>query len=418
MPTCDTAPRARHPCFDADAAAAHGRLHLPVAAACNVQCQYCHRDHACVAEHRPGVAVTVLEPWQAERYAREMAASDPTLSVIGIAGPGDALADAEATLETLRLVRAALPQLLCCVATNGLALPQHADALADLGVSHVTVTVNAVDPAVGARIYAWVRDGRQVLRGEAAAARLWERQREGIARLAARGVAVKINTIIIPGINDDQPAEVAAACAEAGAVLHNCIGLIPVAGSAFAGLPAPSAQQVAAARAAAAAHLPQMQHCTRCRSDAAGLLGAPLDGRAALLRHTAASAPGREAIAVATHEGCFVNRHLGEADELYIYVRDGDSFRLHERRPTPPPGGGDARWRALAARLADCRCLLVAGIGPNPERILHASGLRICECEGLIADLLPSAWAGGEIRRLARVHRCGQGCGGNALGCA
>lgn len=418
MPTCESRRVGVHPCFDAGVAASHTRLHLPVAAACNIQCNYCHRDHACVAEHRPGVAVAVLEPWQAERYAREMAALDPALAVIGIAGPGDALADPEPTLETLRLVRASLPQMALCVATNGLALPEHADALADAGVSHVTVTVNAVDPEIGRWIYAWVRHERRVYRGREGAALLWERQRAGIAQLAARGIAVKVNTIIVPGINEDHAAEIAAACAAVGATLHNCVGMIPVAGSEFADHPAPSAECVARARRAASAHLPQMAHCARCRADAAGPLHAPIDASEILQRHARAADTRRRLLAVATHEGCFVNRHLGEAEELYIYEPSDDGFRLRETRPTPPPGGGAERWLALARLLADCRALLVAGIGPNPERILAASGLRIYECEGLIADLLPSASSGGEIRRLQRVHRCGSGCGGNALGCA
>ena len=41
--------------------------------------------------------------------------------------------------------------------------------LAELQVSHVTMTVNAVDPEIGARIYSWVRDGKKLYRGLAAA---------------------------------------------------------------------------------------------------------------------------------------------------------------------------------------------------------------------------------------------------------
>jgi nitrogen fixation protein NifB len=33
----------------------------------------------------------------------------------------------------------------------------------------MTITVNAVDPAIGAKIYSWVRDGKIVYRGEEAA---------------------------------------------------------------------------------------------------------------------------------------------------------------------------------------------------------------------------------------------------------
>ena len=62
-------------------------------------------------------------------------------------------------METLRLVREKYPEMLLCVATNGLNAEPYAEELAQLQVSHVTFTVNAVDPAIGAQIYAWVRDG-------------------------------------------------------------------------------------------------------------------------------------------------------------------------------------------------------------------------------------------------------------------
>ncbi len=74
--------------------------------------------------------------------------------------------------------------------------------LARLQVSHVTFTVNAVDPVIGAQIYAWVRDGRAIYRNEAAASLLWERQKRAIEALKSNGVTVKINTIVVPGIND------------------------------------------------------------------------------------------------------------------------------------------------------------------------------------------------------------------------
>jgi nitrogen fixation protein NifB len=341
--------------------------------------------------------------------------------VVGIAGPGDALANADATIETMRLVHAGHPETSLCVATNGLALPQHADALADAGVSHVTVTVNAVDPDIGKWLYAWVRDGKNVLRGRAAAELLWNRQSEGIARLVARGVTVKINTIIVPGINDQHAGAVAAACKALGATIHNCMAMVPVAGAEFADVPAPSDEEMATARAAAAVHLPQMEHCARCRADAVGRIGAPMGAAqfTVLERHAAAAKPGRLLVAVASQEGLFVNRHLGEADELLIYAEaEGGGFVQVGVRRAPEPGTGSARWHDLADLLEDCRALLVSGIGPSPQEILRASGLRVFETEGLIEDLVPKAFAGGEIRRMKKPFKCGDGCSGNAKGCA
>ena len=70
--------------------------------------------------------------------------------------------------------------MLLCVASNGLAVAPYADDLASVNVSHVTLTVNAVDPDIGAKIYAWVRDGKRVYRGRTGAQLLWDRQAEAI----------------------------------------------------------------------------------------------------------------------------------------------------------------------------------------------------------------------------------------------
>jgi nitrogen fixation protein NifB len=410
-----------HPCFSADAKHTNSRMHVPVAPKCNVQCNYCNRSYDCVAESRPGVTSTVLEPWQAERYADEVIAADPTTSVVGIAGPGDALANAAASLETLQLIHAAHPDTALCVATNGLALPQHADALADAGVSHVTVTVNAVDPDIGKWLYAWIRDGKELLRGRAAAERLWERQRTGIVKLTARGVAVKINTIVVPGINDAHTGAIAEACKALGATIHNCMALVPVAGAEFADVPEPTAEEMSMARAAAAVHLPQMEHCARCRADAVGRIGAPMGAAqfTVLERHASAAKPGRRYVAVASQEGMFVNQHLGEAAELLIFGEaEGGGFVQVGVRRTPEAGTGSARWHDLAEVIEDCRAILVGGIGPSPTEILRASGVRVYETEGLLADLVPKAFAGGEIQKMKKPFKCGDGCGGNARGCA
>src|SRR5512138_1647718 len=191
-----------HPCYSDDAHHHFARMHVAVAPSCNVQCHYCHRKYDCANESRPGVVSERLGPEDAVRKVLAVAAEIPELAVVGIAGPGDALANAEATYATLEGIRCAAPDLTLCLSTNGLALPDHVERLAALGVRHVTVTVNMVDPAVGERIYPWILQGGRKVRGPEASRILSARQLEGIAGLAARGVLVKVNAVVIPGVND------------------------------------------------------------------------------------------------------------------------------------------------------------------------------------------------------------------------
>jgi nitrogen fixation protein NifB len=237
-----------------------------------VQCNFCDRKFSCVNESRPGVSAGILSPAEALARVERALADGVPLSVVGIAGPGDAFANPQETLETLRLVRAAYPELLLCLSTNGLELPEWLDALEQVGVSHLTITVNAVDPEIAARVYRWVRVGGQTYEGLEAGRMVVERQAQALQAAVARPFLVKVNSVVVPGVNDAHVPEIARRVAELGADLHNCIAMIPVAGTPFGGIAEPAAAVMARVRALAGRHLPQMGHCMRCRADDCGLL--------------------------------------------------------------------------------------------------------------------------------------------------
>ncbi|MFZ5832100.1 MAG: nitrogenase cofactor biosynthesis protein NifB [Planctomycetota bacterium] len=415
---------ARHPCFNDKARHSFARIHLPVAPKCNIQCHYCNRSFDCANESRPGVTSAVLSPGQALKYLEAAVEKEPRIAVVGIAGPGDPFANAEETMETLELVRERFPDMLLCVASNGLNVAPYVERLAALEVSHVTITINAVDPDIGAQIYAWVRDGNRVYRGREGAALLLERQLEAVRMLCQHGVTVKINSILVPGINEQEIPRVAETMADLGATIFNCVPLYPVAGTRFAEINTPSGEQVAAIRAECGKHISLMHHCTRCRADAVGILGQAAQPELVNLLKEASRLPlkpqeRRPYVAVASHEGMLVNQHLGEAERLLIYAQENGSFHLVETRTTPDRGGGDARWRQLAAMLGDCQALLTASLGDTPRRALTAAGVRCVMMEGLIDEGLDAIFRGKEIRApLRKQHRCGAGCAGDGTGCA
>ncbi|TBW39559.1 radical SAM protein [Siculibacillus lacustris] len=261
----------RHPCFSITAAghAASARLHLPVSPRCNIACAFCRRDFNDV-EHRPGVASRLIAPDEAETIVARALTLLPNLAVVGIAGPGDPLASDHA-LDAFRRIHARFPDLVLCLSTNGLRLPDRIDEIVAAGVATLTVTVNAVDPEIQARIAPKIGWQGRGLSGRAAAERLIANQLAGIAAAAARGLTVKINTVLIPEINEAHVGEVARVTAAAGARVINVIPLIPQGD--LAHLPAPGIVARARARAAAAEHLRVFSHCARCRADACGIPG-------------------------------------------------------------------------------------------------------------------------------------------------
>ena len=416
----------RHPCFNAEVKGRFGRVHLPVAPHCNIKCNYCNRKYDCVNESRPGVTSAVLTPAQAAHYLDQVLEREPRITVAGIAGPGDPFADPEATLETMRRVRSAHPDLLLCLATNGLNLAPWVEEVARIGVSHVTVTVNAVDPEIGARIHAWVRDGKVIYRGIDAAFLLLQRQLAAIRALKERAVVVKVNTIVIPGINDHHVPEVARRLAGLGVDLLNCMPVYPNADTAFAAIPEPTKDQMTQLRGAAETYLPQMRHCTRCRADAVGLLGHDRGDEfrgclAACSRRSVVPGEPRPLVAVATREGVLVNQHLGEVDSFQIWGPGAAGYQLIEERPAPPSGGGPERWRRLAETLQDCRAVLVSGIGETPRRVLSAAGVLPLEVTGFIDRAVKAVYTGEGLAALKVRRRAGcakgAGCGGDGSGC-
>lgn len=413
-----------HPCFNKESKGSCGRVHLPVAPKCNIKCNYCNRKYDCVNESRPGVTSGVLTPPQALAYMEKVLEAEPRITVAGIAGPGDPMANPVETLETMRLLKERYPQLLFCLSSNGLNMPPYLDELAALGVTHITVTMNAVAPDVGEKIYGWAREGKVVYRGRQAAERLIERQLESIRGAKERGMMVKVNTIIIPGVNDAHIPEVTRVVAELGADIQNLLPLCPTAETMFADLPEPSAEMVKALRAEAGAHITQMTHCKRCRADAVGLLdkdrSAELCGTLqACSKLKSAPEVDRPYVAVATREGMLVNQHLGEAAGFEIWARrDGGYVKIDERE-APSRGCGPDRWKQLAAVLKDCRILLASAFGEQPRQVLTGLGITPVAANGFIEPAVAAAFGDGDLSVLRgrRPAVAGSGCGGNGCGC-
>lgn len=415
----------RHPCFNPKIKGKFGRVHLPVAPKCNVQCNFCNRKYDCVNESRPGVTSTVLEPHQAVEYMAQVLEKEPRITVAGIAGPGDPFANAWETLETMRLLRQRFPDLILCLATNGMGLkPEHVAEIARIGVSHVTVTVNALDPDIGAQVYRWFRDGNMVLRGRKGAERLLERQMAAIQALKAADVVVKVNTVVIPGVNDRHAVEIAERMAAMGVDLFNAMPMYPTPDTPFEALPEPTPKDMAVLRRQAGEYLKPMLHCTRCRADAVGLLGNDRSEEFRGCLSACATLPppppaNRNYVAVASFEGVLVNEHLGDAVRLQIWQQTEEGFALVEERPTPDRGTGLRRWHELAASLHDCRALLVSGIGDSPRKVLRESGVLIAEMSGFIESGLETIFGGGDPSTLRgrRTSLKEKECKGNGTGC-
>ena len=426
-----------HPCFSEDAHHHYARMHVAVAPACNIQCHYCNRKYDCSNESRPGVVSEVLTPSQAVKKVLAVAAAIPQMTVLGIAGPGDPLANPARTFETFRQLTAQAPAIKLCVSTNGLALPAAVDELCQHNIEHVTITINCVDPDVGAKIYPWIFWNNRRITGRKAAEILIEQQQQGLEMLVARGVLVKVNSVLIPGINDEHLQEVSRIVKAKGAFLHNVMPLIaePEHGTFYGltGQRGPTADELQTLQDACAGDMRMMRHCRQCRADAVGMLGEDrgqeftldkiehleVDYAAAMVHraevHAAIEAkraapstapaprsaemlvslplmttgiktpiaPARPVLmAVASGGGGLVNQHFGEANEFLIYEASARGVRLVGARTTgrychgsEQCEEGETRLHKTLRVLAGCEVVLCTKIGFEPWGQLEAAGM-------------------------------------------
>ncbi len=87
------------------------------------------------------------------------------------------------------------------VTTNGSQLVKHAAELADLGVRRINVSLDTLDPHKFQAITRWGK---------------LDKVQEGLAAAKAAGLAVKINTVALKGVNDDELHRLVAWCGDEG----------------------------------------------------------------------------------------------------------------------------------------------------------------------------------------------------------
>jgi nitrogen fixation protein NifB len=410
-----------HPCYSEEAHHHYARMHVAVAPACNIQCNYCNRKYDCSNESRPGVVSERLTPEQAVRKVMAVASEIPQMTVLGIAGPGDALANPKKTFATFAMLQEQAPDIRLCLSTNGLALPDYVDEIVKYNVDHVTITINMVDPVVGEKIYPWIFHGHRRITGYDAARILTERQLLGLEMLTSRGILVKVNSVMIPGINDAHLVEVNKAVKARGAFLHNIMPLISEAehGTRFglSGQRGPSAQELKALQDACEGEMNMMRHCRQCRADAVGLLGedrsaeftsdkvegmevvydlekrreyqaevefqrqAKVEARTGAMAGLADVAGDlRLLIAVATQGNGRINEHFGHAHEFQIFEVSaaGTRFVGHRRVDLYCQGGygDDEALPSVVKAINDCHAVFVARIGACPREELKAAGIE------------------------------------------
>jgi nitrogen fixation protein NifB len=242
--------------------------------------------------------------------------------------------------------------------------------------------------------------------------------------LTERGILCKVNSVMIPGINDRHLVEVNRAVKSRGAFLHNIMPLIsaPEHGTVFglSGQRGPTAQELKALQDSCEGEMNMMRHCRQCRADAVGLLGEDrsaefttekimamevkydLDTRKAYQakveeeRHAVVAAKHAELeslagemsdikilVAVATKGSGRINEHFGHAKEFQVYELStaGAKFVGHRRVDLYCQGGygEEDGLDTIIRAINDCAAVFVAKIGACPRDTLAQAGIEVVD---------------------------------------
>jgi nitrogen fixation protein NifB len=289
-----------------------------------------------------------------------------------------------------------------------------------MNIDHVTMTINMVDPEIGARIYPWIFYKNKRWTGLEAAKILHERQMQGLEMLKERKILVKVNSVMIPGINDEHLVEVNKVVKEKGAFLHNIMPLISDAAHGthygLTGQRGPRAAELKALQDKLSHGTKLMRHCRQCRADAVGLLGEDrgqeftMDQVAADVSYNPEKRDAYRAIvadergehvaarkavnqqlteigvdesvivAIATKGGGRINQHFGHAKEFQVYevTGKGVEFIGHRKVDQYCQGGWgeDATLDGVIQALEGVTMVLCAKIGDCPKDSLKAAGIQ------------------------------------------
>lgn len=389
---------ATHPCYNCSGHK-YARMHLPVAPRCNVQCNYCVRKFDCPNESRPGVTTKVLTPEEAFEKYKLVKEKVPNLTVVGIAGPGDALANFDETKRTMELIKEYDPDVTFCLSTNGLLLPNYAQEIIDLGVSHVTVTINAVDPKIAGKIYKYINFMGTKFEGESAGAILLSNQLSGLRILVANGVICKVNIVSLRGINDTHIPTIVKTMKEIGCYITNIMPMIPVTGSAFENMTSLTNKEIEKLRKDCGLIMKQMTHCKQCRADAIGTLDNDLSLEFRGYQPQVNEEADKEyRFAVASKNGMHVDQHFGHVKEWYIYeYKNGFVSYIEKRKVGQYCEGSDVcdekedKIAAIIATIADCKGVIAMRIGESPRRQLEKKKIAVVVTFDRIEDAVLKA---------------------------
>lgn len=249
----------QHPCYTGGHGMGLSRIHLPVARHCNLGCRYCaYGDH----EHG------VLNPETALQWLEQLINDGECITFAAVAGPGEPLCNDE-TFMVLKGVKERFPGMKTCLCTNGLEISNRVQDIR-LYCDFCTITVNTLNPQTAKKLYSYVLINGEKRSDDDAYEEYIERVKTGVSLLKQTSTpeAVKVNTILFPGINTEEMEELARTVSAMGVEEMNIKHLQPA--GTFADVSPVKGEEREELLRACERWLPVFKHCGNCSYEAYG----------------------------------------------------------------------------------------------------------------------------------------------------
>lgn len=179
------------------------RIHVPLATMCSMGCSYCgysYDGNISSSQLRPGVVNNVVSSYdEIYEYLCKALIKLPEAEIIGVSGPGDPLENYNQLSFLMEIIKEKWPTKTLCLCTNGRFFFPCGKAVVDSGLlKYITFTINTLDENKLPQIYNSFREG-----GATKCAEHVKNLISAIRYCKLRGVTVKVNTVFLSGINDD-----------------------------------------------------------------------------------------------------------------------------------------------------------------------------------------------------------------------
>lgn len=260
-----------HPCFDETESGC--RIHLPIAKKCNTKCNYCKMSFS-KYEIRPGVTDRILDVNEIPAYVNESLELFNDCKIIGIAGPGDPLANPADIFAAFESVSKNYPDFKKCMCTNGFGVEDCADKIKEAGLDYITLTINSINVSTISNIYKFINYRGEYYEGERAAELILRLQKSALDILSTiKGLKIKINIVFIPGINDKEIDDLIQFICAYKIDIINIIPLLSVSETEFGAIEPLTHSEFCEIKKGLEDKYPNVifkRSCQRCRSDARG----------------------------------------------------------------------------------------------------------------------------------------------------